>query len=390
MHSKQKQNLQVLVINPWAVNNDSYYANGFINSLSKKTKVDFATNFYFNCLGEDNYHIYHIFFKYSENMAKGFFRKAVRLAEYVLAYIKIIKLIRNKEYDIIHIHWLLVYKIDYFFIFYMKKHCKKIILTAHNIIPHVNGLEYVDDLKKIYELFDVILLHGEELKKEFRDFFPDLEKKVRIQYHGVYFNQPISYDASLIDTNLSKKLEEYKIVLIMFGAMFFNKGTDRLIKIWLENFVESNALLIVAGKKEKSFAELDEYKSEIEKTDNIVFIDSFLDDNTLNYLITQSSCILIPYRHASMSGVIFTAAEFRKCVLCTKSGVLAEYLDNNDSFICDNNEESIRSKIKHILSDVSPSELVEKGDNLYEDINRKYSWDKIIDQQVMKIYYEKD
>lgn len=377
--------VKLLIINPWAVNNDMYYAKGMINSLARKTELDFVTNEYYEDSG-NNYGLYRFFFKYSENMPRRNFRLFIRGAEYVFAYCKIIRLAKKNRYDIVHIHWLLHYKIDYFFLKILKKYCNKLILTAHNVLPHINGNLYINDLQKIYGCFDTILVHGNSIKEELLKDFPEYSEKVHLQYHGVYFEQETYFNKNGVCNELINKVMQYNKRIIMFGAMFYNKGTDRLAKIWLDKFQHSNTLLIIVGKETGNYQELDALKDIINITDNIYFKDEFIDNNTLNFLISYSDCVIVPYRHASMSGVVFTAAEFKKTVICTNVGALPEYIENNiDGFICDNTENGICDAIE-IFSEQSVDELKIKGEALNRNIHLKYSWDCIADRLLNEIY----
>lgn len=159
--------IRILVINPWGINGDDQYANGFCSGMSKIADVDLVTNYYYPHL-KSSYNVYNIFFKFSENMNKGLLRRVLRGYEYWATYRRILKLIRKNNYDIIHIQWLLFYSLDIKLLDKIKKHCKKLVLTAHNAIPHVNGESKVNILQKLYDKFDAIVIHGnfiwEELK----------------------------------------------------------------------------------------------------------------------------------------------------------------------------------------------------------------------------------
>ena len=104
-------------------------------------------------------------------------------------------------------------------------------------------------------------------------------------------------------------------------------------------------MLVVAGKINEEYTTL---KEQIKNCDNnnIVILDYYIDDNTLSYLIDRSSVILLPYRHASMSGVVFTAADFKKTILTTNVGSILEYLHpGEDSVVCGNNIQEIQEAI---------------------------------------------
>ena len=172
----------------------------------------------------------------------------------------------------------------------------------------------------------------------------------------------------------------------MFGRQFYNKGTDRLIRIWRENFSNEKAGLLIVGRSDSDYPEFNDEISKLESIKNVLVLNHFVDDNALNYAIHSSSIILLPYRHASMSGVIYTAAAFSKPVLCTCSGALAEYLeDKKDSVVCGTDDKELLNAMNTVF-EYSTEELCAMGKNLSKNIHEKYAWSVIAKQLVDSIY----
>lgn len=380
--------MKVIMFDPWGTHNMNLYTNGLCESIADFADLTLWTNHHHPNKKTLPYPVKRIFFKRSENMKQGYLRNFIRLCEYYSAYLALIKELKKNKYDIIHIQWLLHYKSDLLFLARIKQHCAKIIYTAHNVLPHRNGKKHYQDLKKIYNLVDIILVHGEEIKKEFIRLFGSLNNKISIQRHGSFEDQDLSYNRALIDVDILDRVKHYKRVSIFFGNIFFNKGVDRLARIWLENYKHDHEkLLIIAGKKDVKYKELEALEAEIAACDNILYLNSFIDTNLLNYLIDQSDIVLLPYRYASMSGVIFTAAAFKKPVLTTKTGAIPEYLlDGENSFLVDNCEKQFAVKLKAIYDDVDKKSLVQMGFRLNKHIREKYSWTKIGQRLAETIY----
>jgi len=370
--------MKVAMIDPWGINNIGMYTNGICSGISETTELTLFTNYYFQKNTNSEYEIKNIFFEKSEQMKRGKIRILLRGYEYIKSYIKVIKELRKKNYDVVHIQWLLMYKIDIWYLKKIKKHCKKLVYTAHNVIPHSKGESYVKDLKKIYKIVDAIILHGHGIKEEFETLFPEFKEKVVIQNHGTYLNHETIFNIDVIDKDIISKLENYDKIFIFFGNMFYNKGVDRLAKIWIENLSEVNQLLIIAGRKNAEYKELNDIEEKIYTCGNILYINEYVENNLLNYLINKSDVILLPYRHASMSGVIFTAAEFNKPVLCTDTGALAEYIVNREnSFLVENDTQKYHEMLEYISYQVSKRKLIDMGYNLNVYISENYSWNNI-------------
>jgi glycosyltransferase involved in cell wall biosynthesis len=364
------------------------YTNGLCASIADYVDLTLWTNYHYPRKKKLNYPVVRIFFKRSEKMKQGFLRNIMRFYEYHSGYFALLRELKKNKYDLVHIQWLLHYKSDIRFLAGIKKHCPKIVYTAHNVLPHRSGEKYYKDLDRIYSIVDTVLVHGEGVKEEFAGLFGDYINKVRVQRHGSFEDQDLSYDRSLIDNLVLDKVKRYKRILIFFGHFFYNKGVDRLARIWLENFKNDPGLfLIIAGKKNENYKELDIIEADIASCDNILYIDHFIEDNLLNFLIDQSQIILLPYRHSSMSGVIFTAAEFKKPVLSTKTGAIQEYLlDGENSYLVDNRDDLFAKKLKYLAENISEETLAQMGLKLHEHIRHNLSWAKIGKNLVEKTY----
>ncbi len=383
--------MKVLFIDPWAtVGGTAEYTNGILYGISKFVDVDLYTNAYFVPEIKLPIKIHKVFFKLSHNMKKNIVRKCIRGIEYVWAYLRIILYVSfsKKKVDAIHINWLLNYKMDYFFLKILKKKSKKIVYTAHNVIPHIDGEKYVDELEKIYSVCDKIILHGEEIKKEFESYFPKYIDNIYIQKHGMNIKPEISFSVNDVPMDIRNKIEGYDRVILYFGTIFYNKGVDRLVKSWNSNW--KNALLVIAGRQDESFTEMKLLKDYINKTNNIFTIDEIVPENTLRYLITKCDIVFLPYRHASMSGVIFTAADYKKTVVCTKVGAIPEYLHNHeDCFLIDNDDNEISTILDEVVNKVTKEELVLLGKNMYYNLKKTCSWDKL-GKNVVQHCYSRD
>lgn len=367
-----------MMIDPWGINNLLLYTNGLCSAIAKHEELVLVTNRYFKVTTDVKYDVIPTFFRFSENMSTGKVRKAIRGIEYICSYIKIINELKNNHYDIVHIQWLLQYKVDIYFLNRIKKYCNKIVCTAHNVLPHVQGEQYIDDLRTIYGFVDSIILHGESIKEEFINIFGEFANKIIVQRHGTYLNQYTKYTINDIEKKIINKVKNYKRKYIFFGYVYYNKGVDRVLRLWLDNFKNKDQLLIIAGRRSAEYRELDVLEADINECENILYINRYVEDNLLSYLINQSDIILLPYRHASMSGVIFTAAEFKKTVLCTNTGAIAEYIVNEEnSFVVENNDRLFYEKLMYISEAVSNEVLADMGTKLHRYIVDNYAWSNI-------------
>lgn len=375
---------KVVFIDPWGTNNTGDYLNGILSGLDRCVDLEVFANQYFECLS-DEIVLHRVFFKKSERMKQGIVRSVIRAFEYIFAYRRIISYLKKrKKVDVVHINWLLLYSIDPFFLKKIKKYTDKLILTAHNVIPHVNGEKKVGQLRKIYSVFDTVIVHGNCIKEEFASYFPDMAGKVYVQTMGANLRAETGYDPAAVPGEIVEKTSRYKKICIAFGLVFYNKGFDRLIAGW--DAMPDDVLLVVCGKTVENYAELERAIEKNGGLPNLLYLNEYVPNDTLNYLIAASDLVALPYRHASMSGVLFTAVDFEKTVVCTDVGSLSEYLNESDSFLCENTDGSIVEKIAGIYRDYTPEKIEELGKRFSERLKRECSWANIADKLVRNRY----
>ena len=90
---------KVIVINPRGIKGDEEYLNGMVSALYKRNDIDVSlyTNFYYEIPDEDiPYKCHRYFFKNSEKMVPSTKRNAVRAAEYINQYLKLINIIKKE------------------------------------------------------------------------------------------------------------------------------------------------------------------------------------------------------------------------------------------------------------------------------------------------------
>ena len=385
---KNNDNLSVLYIDPWFANGSNlfYYSSGLAESIGKNCLLTVVSAKKCDTPSDASYKMKKVFFPFSDRMKKSFFRKIVRGFEYFFAYKKIIKLLKKNHYDVVHIEWLLFYKYDLKILSRIKRLTGLLVLKAHNVVPHVNGEKYIGILKRIYYVPDIILLHGDKLVEQFRNIFPESSDKCRIQRHGIYLNHNTSFDRNHITNSLPEKICSFKRVYLFFGRIGHGKGVDRLIRIWKNEKQLVNSILVIAGKLGEDIDEkvfLDSLKG----INNIVFINQFIEENMLNYLIHTSNLVLLPYREGSMSGVFFTAANFAKPILTTNFGSIEDYISNNDcAFVCENDDNSLKETILKIDKDFSNEQLEKIGLFFQKYVEKSFCWESIGYDLVNDVY----
>lgn len=379
--------MKILYIDPWCYDGSNlyYYSTGLLDALSVNADITAFVGCDFSTPQNANYRIVKSFFPKTNSMKRGKFRQIRRGLEYLRTYFEILRELRSEKYDIVHIEWPLFYAVDSYLMKRIKRRCTFLSLKAHNVLPHSSGEHYIDTFRKIYAISDVILVHGEQMRQDFDEYFHEYTNKVTIQKHGVYINHNCEYRLEDINNEIRNRIEASNRIYLFIGRIDYDKGVDRLVNIWNERMNSSNSLLVIAGKVNDDY-DFSETEKTIEEHSNIMFLKGFVEDNLLNYLVGKSNLVVLPYRGGSMSGVVFTVAEFAKPLLCTRFGVIEEYLPENYAYLIDNNDTVLSETIAEIDREVTNSNLSVVGTNLKNHIMDNYQWNVIGEKLVQETF----
>lgn len=373
---------KVTVINPRGIKGDEEYTHGVCEFIGRQKdfEVTLYTNYYYPFQNGISYKVNNFIFRKSEKMKNIYLRKIVRLIEYLTDWLFLMKKIKKENTDVIHIMWPVIYKIDLFFISRLKRRGFRIIYTAHNVLPHSSGEKYKKDFGKLYHLMDAIIVNGKNIYAEFEKYFSEESSKVIISRHGCKKRPNI-----VIKNNEEYDLifEKYEKVFLVFGILFYEKGIDRIVKIWENIHSHNHTLLVIAGRQRGEYKELTLLKDKMVLSNDILYYDDFVPDQLLSYFLFKSTLVLLPYRHASMSGVLFSAASYNKPVFATDTGSLSEYIQNKENgFIVKNDDKDIEVVLNDILMNYSEEMLRDMGIRFGTYIDKEYAWEKIVDNYI--------
>lgn len=115
---------------------------------------------------------------------------------------------------------------------------------------------------------------------------------------------------------------------LFFGRIEPYKGLSNLVEIakYLKNN-RPDAIITVAGKGNDSALE------ELHSLSNVDVRNFFIDEAGLDKLISESSCVLLPYKSATQSGVVIHSYSYGKPVVSFNVGALADYIEDGQTGI---------------------------------------------------------
>ena len=74
-------------------------------------------------------------------------------------------------------------------------------------MPHSTGVKYLKDFKRIYNVPDIFIVHGENMRKEFVEYYPQYVKILRVQHDGILANCNASFSESDGSSEISSMIE---------------------------------------------------------------------------------------------------------------------------------------------------------------------------------------
>lgn len=367
-----KKNMKIVYVNPMSRNAPEIYDRNLLENIKNLDIAYFCSK----TIKNDDFKEIKLIKNYNYDN-RSIFIKGV---SYISSQLKLLRYLVLNEIDIVHFQWLRLYSFDYLIIKCIKKLTNsRVILTAHNILPHDTGNKYYGIHKKIYKIVDRIIAHDINTKLEIIEKFEVKEEKIRVVPHGLI---EAVVEKSKIMTN---KIQKKKITFGLFGSLQEYKGVDILLEAWNndEELLENKDIqLIIAGKLKMKL----NYKS----NKNVYIYDKFLTDEEIIEILNKVDVFILPYRKISQSGALLSILKSRKPVIVSKVGGLTQpfILGKIGWILKENTSKYLNECIREVIKKEYEITEIKENKELWDKIEEYYSWDKIA-KLTKEIYEEK-
>lgn len=160
--------------------------------------------------------------------------------------------------------------------------------------------------------------------------------------------------------------------LLFFGRIDKYKGLNFFldaVEILISKFPNIKVSIVGSG-------DLSPYMDKILKfKNNIYILNRWIKDEEINQIIPYTKIVVLPYTHATQSGVIPLAYTFGKPVIATNTGGLEEQIVNNETglLIKKNSLEDLVFSIQYLLN--NPSKIVEMGKKAKIFLEDNLTWE---------------
>jgi len=299
--------------------------------------------------------------------------------------VNIVDYLKKRKIYIVNVHIATTVKrkITYFmtFIKYAKEHANiKFVFTLHDVFPFDEDRKLTKLLSSFYSMADYITVGNKPEQQKLIRHFKISERKISIVPHGIY---------NLFDNNdYSKSLARSYLgvpnninTLLFFGFLREYKGFDYLIKAAkiLKQKKHNFAIYVASGLKYTSKELVRRYLRMIKKLDlekQFILNLNYLDTSDIEAVFKASDLVVLPYTHASQSGVMMMAFGFKKPVIITDTFADKKWVNNKAGLVAKNKDANdLAKKIIQLIKD--QEQLAKMGTYGYRYSIENLNWDLI-------------
>lgn len=292
---------------------------------------------------------------------------------------------RDHRPQILHVQSLLAPRKDWLLFLLCRALGIRIVLTAHNIMPHELRFFEAGFYRCYYRLAHAVIVHSAENKKRLLAQAPGLNQgKIFVIPHGNY--------AHFCDLELGRDEARRRLGLpverqlaLFLGAIRPYKGVDLLLQaVRAVRRSCPQALFVVAGHVLRGRKEDYEQLAAAQGLgpDDLVTRFAYLSTAEAIAYVCASDLVVLPYREIYQSGILFLAGSFGRPVLATRVGSFPETIEDGRSgwLVEPGDLAGLQQALVRVLQE--PQTLAKAGMYARHLADTRHSWDDIARQTV--------
>lgn len=206
-----------------------------------------------------------------------------------------------------------------------KYYQKKILFITENVVSHETNM--VDNILTKIGLSNAsqFLVLSKKVEEELSRFSKGKKiYRTELPVYDCYRDDKLSEQSTLKD---ELSIDGDGKVLLFFGYVRYYKGLDILIEAFKKILAKhpESTLLIVGEFYDKP----DKYLKMIEKYEignKVKIVNKFVPNEEVSKYYLASDVVMLPYRSATQSGILYVAYGFNKPVIVTNVGGLSEFV----------------------------------------------------------------
>ncbi len=294
-------------------------------------------------------------------------RRALKLAEHVpdmLSYAR-----RARSAEIVHFQWLAVQQLDG----PLLPRGRPLVLTAHDILPREPTPGQRRAQRRLYRHFDAVIAHSLHGARRLTEELGVDPARVHVIPHGAFEHLAASAPSPPHDGG------DGPPVVLFFGLMRPYKGLDVLLDAWGDGL--DGAELWIVG-----MARMDTSELRARAPLSVRFEERFVADEELPALFERAQLVVLPYREAEASGVLFTALAFGRPLVLSDVGAFPELAAAGVARVFGaGRPQELREALRELLADGEARQAMSRS--ALAAARGPYSWAAVA-RQTLDLYRE--
>lgn len=317
-------------------------------------------------------------------------RRVARAAKHYRQWLRVINRVARMKPDVVQLGDVR-FSGDYFPLWLMRRRVKRMADVCHNVRPYATSGKNVGSFdrsrllhffyKRIYHLFDVVFVHFDRNRAEFRDTFQVRDEKIGVIVHG---NEEIFAELASPTVDAAALRKRYGLpadarVVLFFGTLSRYKGTDILIAAFPEIHRATGAHLVLAGFPFHGFDV--EAHRELTRQHGIeravTWVPEYIPTEEVAAWMKLASVAVYPYRDVYQSGALHVAQTFGIPIVATAAGAMQDVVEHEVSgmLVPSENPPALAEAITRILQDSELATML--GTNSLRDAQGRFAWKTI-------------
>jgi len=298
-------------------------------------------------------------------------RRAFKAAEHLA---DMLRLRAALDADVVHYQWLTMPALDAFLLPPRRPRA----MTAHYVLPLHPTRRQAATAHRVFGRMDAVVAHSEHGARRLREEAGVDPSRVHTIPHGAF-----DYLTRLSDEKpLPAELEGAEgPVILFFGLLRPYKGLDTLLRAFRE---VQGAELWIVGNPRMDVGPLRELAAEA--PGRVRFVTRFVEDAEIPAIFRRADLVVLPYRDAEHSGVLYTGLAFGKPLVLSAVGGFPEVAAEGAArLVPPEDPAALAAALAELLGDEpARAELAAAAERAAAG---PYSWDAIA-RQTLSLYEE--
>lgn len=308
----------------------------------------------------------------------------VRGVRYLRGLLQIARAIMRDHVPVVHLHFPQFLPADYLLIQWLQRRGRRIVLTAHDVMPLDGGRVAQAWLPRLYERVDAIIVHAQDNYETLVEQFHVPETDVTVIPMGPYLTFAKDSQFPAAEARASLGLETDQQVILFFGQLKKAKGLACLIRAFAQLRADfPQARLVIAGPEwDEKFSPYRRLIDDLDLGEYVQTRIEYVPDEEVGVYFSAADVVALPYVKSYQSAVLYMAYSFARPVVATSVGGLREVVRDGVTglLVPPQDSEALAHALHRLLA--APAETRAMGDAGRRLVEGEFGWTSIAERTV--------